>query len=892
MSSFFQSKSRKIKFKPVKNISKSVDAVTSHDFWKLKFIKNPRTLVFATYLASFALVGLVIGIFVVIGVFAYFSRELPDPNRLLERSFELSTRFYDKNDKLLYEVFGDKNRTLVNIQDVSPDLVHATLATEDSDFYFHNGFSLRGMTRALRNMVFGGDVQGGSTLTQQVIKNSILSSEQTLPRKIKEFILALQLENKYSKDQIIQMYLNESPYGGQNYGVLSAAKIYFNKSPKDVTLAEAAYLSGLTQRPSYYSNFGTNPQAGIERKNYVLYLMHERGWFGPDGKRYFINDEDYEKAKAEEIKFQQFDRPFVAPHFVLYTKQVLVDMFGEDIVERGGLQVKTSLDLDVQTMAEKIVEEEVTKANSLNVHNGAMVVLDPKTSQIWAMVGSKGYNLKSEPEGCTSGGTDEKSCKFDPYVNVATSLRQPGSAIKPVTYATMLAQGYTVAFPFLDVPTRFQGSSPDKPYIPVNYDGKFRGVVSLRRSLANSLNIPAVKALKIGGIDNMIDTAEKMGITTFTDRQRYGLALTLGGGETKLLELTGAYNVFAAKGTFRKPSPIIEIKDSQDNVIFKAQESNGAQALTPEVSFLISDILSDDGARSDAFGAGSLLNIKGQQVAVKTGTTDDKRDNYALGFTPSVTVGVWVGNSNNEKMNPYVASGVSGATPIWNRFFTEFLKDKTAEKFEAPSKVKKIAVDRLTGMLPESDSETRNEWFIEGTEPTAKSNWYRRLEICKIDGRIANSGCKDANETEVKTFIKVQAELPEWQYGADAWVKENYTQDDKYFPPQMTSALDFDGSEVSNKNQVTVSIQDLKDGDKVFLDFRLNVEVSAYEEIDHVNFYMDGDQKGDDSSLPYGFNFNLGGGDIGKHEFEVTVTDENGNKGSKKIELNVTGYSQ
>jgi membrane peptidoglycan carboxypeptidase len=555
------------------------------------------------------------------------------------------------------------------------------------------------------------------------------------------------------------------------------------------------------------------------------------------------------------------------------------------------LQVKTSLDLDVQNIAERIVEEEVTKANSLNVYNGAMVAMDPKSAQIVAMVGSKGYTADPEPAGCVSGGTEENSCKFDPYVNVVTSLRQPGSAIKPVTYATMLGQGYTVSFPFLDVPTRFQGSSPDKPYIPVNYDGKFRGIVSLRRALANSLNIPAVKTLKIVGIDNMIDTAEKMGISTFTDRQRYGLALTLGGGETRLLELTGAYNVFAAKGVYRKPSPIIEVKDSSGNLIYKNQENNGKQAITPEVAFLISDILSDDGARSDAFGAGSLLNIKGHQVAVKTGTTDDKRDNYAIGFTPSLTVGVWVGNSNNEKMNPYVSSGISGATPIWHNFFTEYLLDKTAEKFETPEKVKKIEIDRLTGMLPEDDSERRSEWFVLGTEPTAKSNWYRRLEICKIDGRIANDGCKDADETTTKTFIKVQAELPEWQYGADAWVKENYTSEDKYFPPQMTSTLEFDGDEVSNKDDVNVGIIDLKDGDTVFLDFRLNVEVSSYEDVERVTFYMDGEKYGEDKSLPYGMNFNLDGNKIGRHEFEVTVTDEKGNKGSKKLKLNVVGYS-
>lgn len=878
--------------KVLTNIDRTKTFILSPNFWTLKFIKDPRTLVFLTYAASFVLAGIVVGLFIFITVFAYFSRDLPNPNKLLERNFELSTRFYDRNGKLLYELFGDKNRTLVNIADVSPHVAHATLATEDSDFYLHQGISFRGMTRALRNMLFGGNLQSGSTLTQQVTKNSLLTQEQTLSRKIKEFILSLQLENKYSKSQIIQMYLNETPYGGQNYGILSAAKTYFNKDPKDLSIAESAYLAGLPQRPSYYSNFGSNPEAGIERKNYVLYLMNIRGWIDEDGKRHYISNDEYNTAKNEELKFQQSDTPFTAPHFVFYAKQQLADMFGENVVEQGGLQVTTSLDLDVQTKAEQIVLEEVDDAKSLNVWNGAMVVLDAKTAQILAMVGSKGYNLKSEPEGCISGTTDENSCKFDPYVNVALALRQPGSSIKPITYATMLSQGYSAAFPFLDVPTRFPGESVDKPYIPVNYDGLFRGIMPLRKSLGNSLNIPAVKALKIVGIDNMIDTAEKMGISTFKDRQRYGLALTLGGGETRLLEMTGAFNVFAAKGTYRKPTPIVEVKDAKGNTLYKYQDAGGVQALTPEVAFLISDILSDDGARSDAFGAGSLLNIAGQQVAVKTGTTDDKRDNYAMGFTPLLSVGVWVGNSNNEKMNPYVASGITGATPIWHRFMAEYLKDKPVEKFEPPKNIKKIEVDRLTGMLPADGEEKRTEWFINGSEPTAKSDWYQKIEICKIDGRVTNSGCKDANETEVKTFVKVRAELPEWQYGVDAWVKEHYTKEERYFPPQMTSALEFDGSDVSNKDNVSVGIMDLKDGDKVYLDFRLNAEVSAYRDIEIVRFYKDGEKIGEDKSLPYGYNLNLGAGDIGEHEFEITVTDEDGNKGSKKVRLKVVGYIQ
>ena len=866
---------------------KSADVVSRNSFKHLGTTK----LKVLTYISTVVLVTMVLGLFSVVFVFAYFSRDLPNPNTLLERSFELSTRFYDRNDNLIYEVYGDKNRTLVKLAEVAPDVQHATLSTEDSSFYTHKGYSLLGMARAAKNIFFGGSLQSGSTLTQQVIKNTLLSQEQTVTRKIKELILSLQLENRYSKDEILQMYLNETPYGGQNYGVYSAAKAYFNKTPQELDLAESAYLAGLPQSPSYYSQFGSNPEAGLERKDYVLYLMHERGWLGPDGKRYFISDDDYENAKSEKLNFQTARVPLSAPHFVFYAKQVAADLLGNDVVEKGGLKIKTTLDSDIQKLAQETVTNELDKSSaSLNIWNAAMVVIDPTNGDILAMVGSKGYNLDPQPEGCVSGSTGDNSCKFDPYVNVAISKRQPGSAIKPITYATMLSQGYTAAYPFLDMPIAFEGSAPDKPYVPVNYEGTYEGVMSLRKSLGNSENVPAVEALKIAGINTMIAQAQKMGITTFTDPSRYGLALTLGGGETKLLELTNAYSVFADKGMYHATTPILEIDDPSGKVLYKPQ-AQGTQVLDKGVAFLISDILSDDGARTIAFGAGSLLNISGRQVAVKTGTTDDKRDNYAIGFTPSVVAGVWVGNSNNEKMNPYVASGISGASPIWNTFMKAYLKDKPVEKFEAPEDVQKFTVDELTGGLPYEDFPTRSEWFIKGTEPTAKSDWYQKLEICKIDGRLANEGCKDADETSVKNFIKITAPYTEWQSAVDSWVKEKYSDDSKYFPPQMTSKLEFDDDKVTNKDDVNVKIVGLDDNAAVYLNFRLNVEVSSYNKVKVVRIYKDGDKVAEDSSSPYGYNFELSSSDIGMHEFEVTAEDKDGNKGSDRIKLQVVGYA-
>ncbi|MFC1722236.1 transglycosylase domain-containing protein, partial [Patescibacteria group bacterium] len=381
-----------------------------------------KHLYWLSYLASFTLISLVSGSLIIIILLAIISRQLPNPNQLLERTYELSTKIFDRNEVPIFEVYGDKNRTLVKLDEISPYVQHATLAVEDASFYQHKGFSLRGMLRAFRNTLTGRGLQGGSTLTQQVIKNTLLTQERTISRKVKELILSLQLENRYSKDQILQMYLNESPYGGQNYGIYTASKAYFDKKPKDLSLAESAYLAGLPQRPSFYSQFGTNPEAGIERKNTVLSLMHEKRWLGSDGNNYYISDEDYEKALSEELVFQTSSIPFNAPHFVFYVKKVLIDLFGEDFVEQGGLRVKTTLDLEVQEKAQEIVYEEVEGSETLNVYNGGLVAIDPKNGHIIAMIGSKGYFLDSEPEGCISGITGENSCLFEAELNVTTAF--------------------------------------------------------------------------------------------------------------------------------------------------------------------------------------------------------------------------------------------------------------------------------------------------------------------------------------------------------------------------------------------------------------------------------------------------------------------------------------
>lgn len=851
-------------------------------------LKYKRLSLFFNFLST----GLIGTMVLIYGVFIFYSKDLPDPNRLSSKGNESGSKIVDRNDKPIFELYGDKNRILITINDVSPNVLHATLSAEDAEFYTHSGFSIRGMLRAIRNTASGEGLQGGSTLTQQVVKNALLTQDRTIDRKIKELILALQIESKYNKDEILQMYFNETPYGGQNYGIYAASKAYFDKDPRELTISEAAYLAGLPQRPSYYSPFSSNQNAGIERRNFVLSLMRTKGWVDKDGNRQVISEEEYLQALNEKIEFKPSAAIFKAPHFVFYVRDELVKMFGEDAVEAGGLLVKTSLDLDIQENSEKILSQVLEKESRYGVGNAAMVVMDTKTGQVLSMIGSKNYFGKPEPAGCETATVGSKGCRFDPYFNVAVANRQPGSAIKPITYAGLLERGFTPAFTFLDVPTTFtgEGVGEEGAYVPVNYDGTYKGPISMRKSLGNSLNITAVKALKILGLQNFLDLSKKMGINSFGDKSKYGLAITLGGGETKLLELTSSYTVFGNKGIYNKPVSIIEIKNRRGETIYSANQ-NGERAISEETAFLISDILSDDAARSAAFGFNSLLKIPNHQVAVKTGTTNNKRDNYAVGYSPSYTVGVWVGNSNNEPLNEAIASGISGATPIWAETMKFLLKDKpttgdNVEKFVAPESVKKVEIDERTGMLPFKDQPKRFEWFVKGTEPLSISDWYQTIEICEVDGRIANDDCKKADETDTKTFIGIKDYYPDWQIYTDAWLQENFSKDDTYFPPTITSRLKYDGDDLEDIDPYIKIVAPVANTN-VPLKFRISVEISASEKIRNVKFYFDDNQVGEDSSYPYGFTFNLNSSNLGNRKFRAKVTDRDGKESSDEIILNV-----
>src|SRR3989344_1585863 len=713
-------------------------------------------------LLTYGLIGtigvLILGFILSLAVFAWFARDLPSPSQL-STSSGASTVFYDREGKVLYEMYKDKNRIPVKWEEVPETLKEATIAIEDKNFYKHQGISQFGIVRAAVNVMLGRGLQSGSTITQQLIKNVLLTTRQTISRKVKEIILAIEVERRYKKDEILLMYLNESPYGGVYWGVEAAAKGYFNKAVKDLSLAESAILAGLPQNPSRYSPHIGSRDAWKYRTQDVLRRMREDG---------YISREEEKNAliQLDRIKFSAPRLAINAAHFVFYVKDLIDKEYGQKLVDEG-VEIKTTLSFDLQETAEKIVKDEISKLKEYNATNAAVVVLDSKTGEILAMVGSYDFN-------------DAKFGKF----NAALGLRQPGSAIKPITYATAFEKGYTPSTVLMDVSTEFSsGGSADTPYRPVNYDGKFRGPMQVRFALGNSENIPAVKMLAMVGIRDFLHNAADMGLSQLTPTEenlkRFGLAITLGGGETTLLDLTSAFSVFAAGGKKHDVSSISEIKDFKGKNIYKQVKIKEQEVLSAEVSFLVSHILSDNNARLDVFGPNSYLNIPGKTVAVKTGTTDDKRDNRAVGDMNSVTVGVWAGNNDNSPMNPQIASGATGASSIFYSLMREILTKYEDGIMTKTDKVKAVTIDSFLGGLPKDGTGTRAEYFIEGTEPKDVSPFYKKLKISKSTGKLANDVEIRSGSYDEKEFIVITEDDPvsgdgknRWQESIDAWARE------------------------------------------------------------------------------------------------------------------------
>ena len=726
------------------------------------FTKDAKMLRY-NKLLRFAFFGLIAVIIAIPVLFLWYSKDLPTPGTLVTSKYKDATRIYDRKGELLYSVYRDENRTYIKLSQMPEKLQEATISIEDKDFYKNNGFSPFAYLRVFRNAVLGKGLAGGSTITQQLVKNVLLSNERSLPRKIKELILAIQVNQKYNKKEILEMYLNNIPYGGTAIGVEAASEQYFGKKSKDMDLAESAFLAGLPQSPSRYAPF-SGEKLYIGRTEAVLKQMVSNK---------YITIKDSQKALNEirNYKFTQRDEAIKAPHFVMYVRSILAKQFGEQAVSTGGLQVTTSLDYTIQEKAEKIVRDEVDKLKTYKVGNGAVVVSDPKTGEILSMVGSKDYFGKPSPEGCISG----KSCVFDPNPNVATlNSRQPGSSMKPIMYAAAFEKGYTPSALIMDTKTDFPVSGTPPIYTPPNYDVKFRWPVQVRFALGNSLNIPAVKMLAKVGVEPVLRKAYEMGIQnwepTADARAHTGISLVLGGRETSLVDEVTAYGVFANKGVKQDPVTILKVTDPKGKILYEKKKTDGRKVLSEGVAFLISHILLDNNARAAAFGSGSLLNIPGKTVSVKTGTTDEKRDNWAVGYTSSYVVGVWVGNNNNAPMNQAIASGTTGASSIWHDIMVQVLKGKPDEQPQKPDNVIAIQIDSIGGGLPHGGQPTRSEYFVKGTEPTAESPIYKGKDgqeyfIFKEDDPISADGQN------------------RWQKGIDEWIEQFHKDDKMYHPP-------------------------------------------------------------------------------------------------------------
>lgn len=682
-------------------------------------------------LAIFGYLSLV-GFLTVAGLFLYYMKDLPNPSKMNNRVVVESTKIYDRTGQhLLYEIHGEEKRTVISGVEMPDAVQKATIVLEDQGFYSHYGVDIRGILRAiLKDVIKGGAAQGGSTITQQLVKNSILTSEKRLSRKIKELILAIEVEQKFSKDEILQMYLNEIPYGSNAYGIEAAAQTFFGKSAKDLTLGESALLACLPNAPTRYSPYGTHTDQLLYRWKMALDKMAELGYITP---------EMAEETKNEDILSQV--KPalsnITAPHFVMFVKEQLAKEFGEEEIEKNGYKVYTTLDWDLQQIAEKAVKEGVDNNGSkYGFANAGLVAINPRTGQILAMVGSKDYFGKSEPAGCISG----KNCTFEPQDNIAVRSRQPGSSFKPYVYAEAFTKGYTPNTILFDVDIDFSTNS-DQTYNPKNYDNRNRGPVKMKEALSMSLNVPAVETLYLAGVRDSIDLARNMGITTLNNPDNYGLSLVLGGGEVKLVDHVSAFGVFANKGYKNEfiigdrkdtKTAVIRIEDPQGTVLKKYDAPKSLEALNKNVALQLCDILSNNDLRTPVFGAHNSLVIPGHQVAAKTGTTNKWRDGWLVGATPSLATGVWTGN-NDGKLMAEGADGSYVAGPIWNKFMTEALKNEPNEEFEKPEEVI-TNIPILDGNLA-----------IEEEQKVCKKDG----DYCLLDG---DSNCSDDDRKKRKVF--------------------------------------------------------------------------------------------------------------------------------------------
>jgi len=774
---------------------------------------------------TLVLIGLAVFLLGLVGLlsaFAYFSKDLPSPNKINMRQVAESTKIYDRTGEiLLYDIHGPEKRTVVALDNISDYVKWAIIAIEDENFYSHYGIDLRAIARAFWANIRGKAIkQGGSTITQQLIKNSILTTDKTYSRKFKELILALETERKFTKDQILQMYLNEIPFGANVYGIEAAAQSFFNKSASELDLAQSAVLAALPKAPTYYSPYGSHCDELEIRQEIILRRMADLG---------FITQEQAQQAMDQELEFAVARDSIIAPHFVLYVKELLAQKYGEDVLQKDGLKVITTLDVKLQRIAEQTIEQ--YDLEQFNASNAALVSIDPKTGQVLAMVGSRDYFDTAN----------------DGNVNVCLALRQPGSSFKPFVYATAFKQGFTPENVIYDSETNF-GVYGDSEYIPGNYDNKFRGPVTMRRALSSSINVPSVKTLYLAGVKESIKTASDMGITTLTDPQRYGLSLVLGGGEVKLLEETAAYGVFANDGIKHKTNLILEVKGRTGKVL-EEYNNKGERVLSKQVARLITDVIRRSPRTSPSQNA---YHLEGREAAAKTGTTQGYRDAWTVGYTPSLVTGVWVGNNDNSPM--VKRASINIATPLWNNFMSIALADSEVENLPYPEPIEKtpyqlkqiVKIDSITGKL--ATEHTPANLIVE-------KEFYLPHSILYLI---------DKNDSQFES----------WEQGVQDWIEKH--PNEIKTPPQEEDDVH------TEENQPKITIEQLTADE---LSLKVKVEIEANFSIKQVEFFLDNELLDTDKNKP--FVLNKTGLPSGEHILKIKAYDTKGNKGEFVEQVNI-----
>lgn len=809
-------------------------------------------------------VASITGIVAIGGIFAYFAKDLPSPGNFRDRVVVESTKIYDRSGThLLYEVHGEEKRTVIPFADI-PDVVKfATISLEDQDFYHHYGIQFKSILRAVFKDIITLEIaQGGSTITQQLVKNTLLTNEKSLARKVKEAILAIELELKYSKDEILEMYLNEIPYGSNAYGIEAAAQTFFGKPARELLLDEAALLASLPQATTFYSPYGSRTEALSGRQAYTLKQMADLGYITPEQR-------DEAIAVDTLAKIQPQKDIIAAPHFVMYIKEYLQEKFGDRAVEEGGYRVITTLDWDKQQIAEKAVREGAEKNKVWKASNAALVALDPKNGQILSMVGSKDYFDTS----------------IDGQVNVATRERQPGSSFKPYVYLTAFTKGYTPETLLYDVETEFE-TEEGKSYKPQNYNGKFRGPLPMKEALAQSLNIPAVKTLYLTGVPEAIQVAKSLGIEGLNDPKRLGLSLVLGGGEVRLLDHVHAYATLATGGVKHPLSAILRIEDNKGATLEAFTDTPGERVIDEKYVTMLQHVMSTNEYRAPVFGERSPLRFDDQDVAAKTGTTNEFRDGWVLGFTPSIAVGVWAGNNDNSSMVEG-ADGVNVAAPIWRAYLDQVLVNYAKEKFPKYEKEDGIETPLLNGKLEQK----------------------KNLEVCEIPGEdgtycLANKYCPDSERKE-RDFIEAHDILhyvnrddprgekpsnPEkdpqyknWEKGVKEWYKKEKKKDTitGEAPEKECQEDDFK----KYRPSISLDIPNSTNSSSVALE----ANVSAPYGVKKIIFEVEGDTAGEVSESPYRINYDIPGSQNNSTiDIKVTLEDKNGNTAEASGEIAVS----